>query len=275
MVEPTVVTDRFHRYDDFDSQFVAGRRVDVWLPPGYDEGGRTYPVIYAQDGQNLFDPATAYVGIPWGLQDAISRLAQEDSDLAAIVVGIWNTPDRIPEYMPQKPLGGSRYRHIRERFAERYGQAPISDDYLRFMSAELKPEIDGTFRTRPSPASSVLLGSSMGALISLYGFCEYPDSFGKAVCMSTSWTIAGKSVLSYLRDHIPSPRTRKAYFDYGSEAQIGAYEKLQHETDRLFHRHGYRRDVTYMVQRFPGDAHSEEAWRDRVEVPLRFILGNG
>ncbi|MBT8400445.1 MAG: esterase family protein, partial [Rhodothermia bacterium] len=112
----------------------------------------------------------------------------------------------------------------------------------------------------------------MGGLISLYGFCEYPSTFGKAVCMSTSWTVAGKPILDYIKRAVPPPSGRRIYFDYGSEAQIGAYEKLQHEADRVFYRKGYRRDIHFMVQRFPGDPHSEEAWRGRVEVPLRFVL---
>lgn len=268
--EATDGQGRFHRYGELDSKFVAKRRVDVWLPPGYYDSDRRYPVIYAQDGQNLFDPSTAYIGVDWGIQEAAARLLEEDSEMGAIVVGIWNTPDRIPEYMPQKLFTDGSYRL--ERFVTRYGGEPISDDYLRFMSEELKPKVDSSFRTNPDPPSTVLLGSSMGGLISLYGFCEYPSVFGKAVCMSTSWTVAGKPVVEYLKDAVPAPRGRRIYFDYGSEAQIGAYEKLQHEVDRVFYKKGYRRDVHFMVQRFPGDPHSEEAWRGRVEVPLRFVL---
>lgn len=272
LIEPAARTDRFLRYDIVDSEFVESRRVDVWLPPGYDEGTDSYRVIYAQDGQNLFDATTAFVGVDWRLHDAVARLSTEETCQPAIVVGIWNTADRIAEYMPQKPLQGDRCERIRTRFAKRYGSEPMSDNYLRFMVTELKPLIDKSFRTRTSPGDTILLGSSMGALVSLYGFCEYPDVFANAVCMSTSWTIGGKSVITYLREAVPPADTRKIYFDYGSEAQIGAYEKHQHEVDRIFHRKKYVRDVNFMVQRFPGDPHSEDAWRDRVDVPLRFVL---
>ncbi len=200
-------------------------------------------------------------------------MADQDDRFAAIVVGIWNTDDRVPEYMPAKPMIQARQR-VRSHFEERYGKQPMSDRYLRFLVEELKPEIDKAFRTDQQQAATTLLGSSMGGLISLYGMCEYPEVFGNAICMSTSWTIIGKPITSYLRTNIPDASVHRVYFDHGNEAQIGAYEKIQHEVDLLFHRKGYRRDVNFMTQRFPEDPHSEEAWRDRVSIPLRFVLSS-
>lgn len=245
----------------------------MWLPPGYVDSSRLFPVVYGHDGQNLFDPSTAFVGIDWQIHDAVERMAGEDERFAAIVVAVWNTADRVPEYMPAKPLSEAKPK-VRTHFQERYGKQPISDQYLRFLVEELKPEIDKTFRTDPQPSATTLLGSSMGGLISLYGMCEYPEVFGNAVCMSSSWTIIGKPITAYLRKNIPAVPGHRVYFDHGNEAQIGAYEKIQHEVDLLFHRKGYRRDVDFMTQRFPGDTHSEEAWRDRVSIPLRFILSS-
>jgi predicted alpha/beta superfamily hydrolase len=248
------------------------RRVDVWLPPDYEASDRSYPVIYAHDGQNLFDESTAYAGVDWGLDEAVTKLVAEDPRFAAIIVGIWNSPERIPEYMPQKPLLLPHNEKVRDRFAERYGGAPISDDYLRFVVEDLKPAIDREFRTVRDRRSTIVLGSSMGGLVSLYAICEYPDMFGVAICMSTSWTVGGKPTLGYLRSSIPDPRNHMIYFDHGNEAQIGAYEKLQHAVDVMFSASGYRRDRNFMSLRFDGADHSEAAWRSRVEVPLRFAL---
>jgi predicted alpha/beta superfamily hydrolase len=270
------VSGTFQVYDPFQSDHVADRRVDVWLPPGYRESaGRRYPVIYAHDGQNLFDEATAFVGVDWGIDEAIIRLMSEDVRYGAIVVGIWNTSARIQEFMPQKPLQLPNNDRIRRRFSERYGGEPISDAYLKFIVDELKPVVDRDFQTEPGPDSTLVLGSSMGGLVSLYGICEYPDVFGTAVCMSTSWTVGGKPTLAFLRSGIPAPGKHVIYFDHGNEAQIGAYEKLQHAVDVLFATSGYRRDVDFMSLRFDGADHSEVAWRDRVEVPLRFALRPG
>lgn len=270
------VAGTFQVFNSFPSSHVASRRVDVWLPPGYEEnGGRRYPVIYAHDGQNLFDEGTAFAGVDWGVDEAVTRLTAEDSRFAAIVVGIWNSPQRLPEYMPEKPLMLPHNERVCERFVDRYGGKPISDSYLRFIVEELKPAIDREFRTRRQAESTAILGSSMGGLVSLYGICEYPDVFGAAICMSTSWTVGGKPALGYLRLSIPEPRNHLIYFDHGNEAQIGAYEKFQHAVDLLFSSSGYRRDHNYMSLRFDGADHSEASWRSRVEVPLRFVLNAG
>ncbi len=88
---------------DFPSKLVAPRHVDVWLPPGYaQDPGRRYPVLYMHDGQNLFDPKTAYAGVTWGIGETLARLIAARKVVPAIVVGIWNTPKRYEEYFPRK-----------------------------------------------------------------------------------------------------------------------------------------------------------------------------
>src|SRR6266404_5577089 len=92
-------------HPDFASRRVAPRHVDVWLPPNYEGAtGEAFPVIYMQDGQNLFTPQTSFLGIDWGIDEAMERLSAEQRARAAFVVGIWNTPLRAQEYMPQRPL---------------------------------------------------------------------------------------------------------------------------------------------------------------------------
>jgi predicted alpha/beta superfamily hydrolase len=82
-------------HPDFASRNVAPRNVDVWLPPRYEQAtSEAFPVIYMQDGQNLFTPQTSFLGIDWGIDEAMARLSAEQRGRAAIVVGIWNTPQR-------------------------------------------------------------------------------------------------------------------------------------------------------------------------------------
>jgi enterochelin esterase-like enzyme len=93
------------RHPDFASRHVAPRHVDVWLPPSYEEAtSEAFPVLYMQDGQNLFTPQTSFLGIDWGIDEAMERLSVEQRARAAIVVGIRNTPQRGQEYMLQRPL---------------------------------------------------------------------------------------------------------------------------------------------------------------------------
>ncbi|HYF63098.1 MAG TPA: hypothetical protein VD886_09825, partial [Herpetosiphonaceae bacterium] len=100
----TIVTSagaRLERRPDFPSAHVAPRHVDVWLPPGYARGEERYPVIYMHDGQNLFDPAMAFIGVDWAIDRAIAGLIERGLTGGAIVVGIWNTERRRREYMPE------------------------------------------------------------------------------------------------------------------------------------------------------------------------------
>lgn len=259
------------RFEPFKSRLVTPRPVDVWLPPGYDEQpSRRYPVLYAQDGQNLFLPELSFSGVDWGVDEILVHLAAEIE--LPIVVGIWNTPGRIAEYMPEKPMRQARARRRLERFAEEYGQAPCSDAYLRHLVTEIKPFVDARYRTRTDPENTFVMGSSMGALFALYALCERPDVFGGAACLSTSWTVGGSVMIPYLRRAIPPAGTHRVYFDYGDEARLGRYVAYQERADRLFDTAGYVPGVQRETKAFPGADHSEAAWRDRLYVPLRFLL---
>ncbi len=261
---------RIVRHTDFASKHVDSRHIEVWVPP--DQGTKPLPVLYMQDGQNLFHGQDSFAGVTWGVAETLTRLIEEESLPAAIVVGIWNTRRRIPEYMPQRPLDDWADPSILNRFSKTYGGKPSSDAYLKFMVEELKPFIDREYQTRPGADSTWLMGSSMGGLISLYAACEHPSVFSAACCLSTSWTVGGRVMIRYLERTLPSPATHKLYFDYGSEAQIARYERLQQAANRVLSRGGYRREKNWMTRRFPGAAHDEAAWRARLDVPLRFLL---
>jgi predicted alpha/beta superfamily hydrolase len=133
-----------NHYPSFTSRFVDPRPVNVWLPPGYaaEEGARRFAVIYMHGGQNLFDPYKAYAGVDWDITVAIVRLSQAGAIRRAIVVGIWNTQKRWPEYMPQKALDGPEASSIRASLAKQPENVPIYDLYLRFMVDEVKPFVD-------------------------------------------------------------------------------------------------------------------------------------
>lgn len=251
------------------------RTVDIWLPAGYDEHGDTrYPVLYMHDGQNLFDDALSYSGVAWGVDRVVERMVSAEEMRAPILVGIWNTAQRIPEYMPQRPLEMATTRPAyRERFASTFGGAPCSDDYLSFIVTELKPFIDTTYRTLEGRKHTFVMGSSMGGLVSLYAVCEYPQVFSGAACLSTSWTVAGPVLMPYLERHLPDPAEHRLYFDHGSEAQIAAYERHQRQVETCLVNAGYTRTTTWASHRYPGAPHSEQAWKARVDVPLRFLLG--
>jgi predicted alpha/beta superfamily hydrolase len=264
---------KLKRIDSFPATQVDPRNVDVWLPPAYRKHtDQRYPVLYLHDGQNLFDPTLSYSGIPWGVDHAMIRLMEQDLVPPAILVGIWNSPRRIPEYMPQRPYEGLAQWSHKRQFTRRYGSPPLSDFYLAFIVNELKPYIDATYRSLSGPAHTMMMGSSMGGLVSLYALGEYPRVFGGVACLSPSWTIAGFPLLGYLKEHLQPPRSHRVYLDSGVEAENGGYQNMVQRIVGVFKQSGYQVDKHLMVREYPGEPHSEAAWAKRIDRPLRFLL---
>lgn len=120
---PDGVTGNLKRHEKFISKHVDPRNVDVWLPPGYEQNkSKRFPVVYMHDGQNLFDPKLSFIGVDWGVDETMTRLIAEGRISEAIVVGVWNTPKRFAEYLPQKPIVNSTPRSLKDIPASRRDQ---------------------------------------------------------------------------------------------------------------------------------------------------------
>ena len=259
-----------HRHADLASAFIQPRNVDVWLPPGYDGGKAEYPVIYMHDGQNLFDPELAFGGVDWGMDEAVVGLMEAGEIEGAIVVGIWNRgDDRWREYMPQKALAAAG---TVERFSQEAGGEPCSDRYLGFLVRELKPFVDAQYRTLRGREGTFVMGSSMGGLVSLYALCEYPQVYGGAGCLSTHWPAGDGIVVGYVRRALPPPGTHRLYFDHGTETLDAEYEAYQQQVDAVMRDSGYREGADWTTRKFVGAEHSERSWRERIHIPLLFLL---
>jgi len=264
------------RHADFSSRHVAPRHVDVWCPPGASAISVTrYPVIYMHDGQNLFDPALSFIGVDWGMDEAINHLIRATGHPGAIVVGIWNSPLRWREYMPCKPFSARGGQRLLPRFVEQAGGEPLSSEYLHFIVDELKPFIDRNYPTLPEPAHTLVMGSSMGGLISLYALIEYPEIFGRAGCLSTHWPIMGEMMVTFLGNLLPKPGQNRLYFDHGTETLDEEYEPYQRLMDESVRSAGYEAGRDWLTRKFEGAEHSERAWRARIAIPLIFLLDVG
>jgi pimeloyl-ACP methyl ester carboxylesterase len=269
------------------SKYADPRRVVVWLPPGYKAHGPKHAVLYMHDGQNLFDKATAGYGMEWEIDEHLSKLIASGKVRPAIVVGIWNTPKRLQEYVPSKAFT-TLPTDYRDKVRALYGGEPLSDGYLKFIVKELKPMIDRRFNVRTDRANTVVMGSSMGALISLYAIDEYPKVFGGAGMMSTHWPLVinpdGKPVSEqdyevvsatferYLAPALPSPATHRLYFDHGTETLDAVYKRYQDRVDGVVARRGYKQGKNWLTRNYPGQKHNEISWASRVDVPLQFLL---
>ncbi|MGE0439261.1 MAG: alpha/beta hydrolase [Gemmatimonadales bacterium] len=231
------------------------RDVIVALPPDYDETDRRYPVVYMQDGQNLFDPATAYAG-DWRLTATLSDLGERGFE--AIVVGIPNAGvHRLREYSP---------------FADRRRGGGQGDRYVRFITDTLKPMVDRAFRTDPSRAATSIAGSSMGGLISLYALFRRSDVFGAAAALSPSLWFANRAIMTWLAE-IRHYRPGRLYVDIGLDEPDSAVADVRALRTLLT---GLRPRAGVFEFDFVEDeagAHDEATWGRRVTRALPFLLG--
>ena len=231
----------------YSPQLRNHRPVVVYLPEGYWRNPlRQYPVVYMQDGQNLFDPAVSYAGVTWDVAAAAESLA--DIGRQPIVVGLYHGGRRrIREYNP--------FAHWRN------GRGA---NYARFVAETVKPMIDATFRTLPEREHSALLGSSMGGLISLYTYYVHGETFGRCGAMSPSLWVAGGAILKMAP--APRPAGGRIYVDNGDQ-EPGAQRLAL-----LLEQAGYTpgRTLRYVVG--AGEGHTEAAWARRLPGALRFLL---
>jgi len=284
---PGVASGKIDRVEQYQSKYVTARNIDIWLPEGYPGAGK-YAVWYMHDGQMLYDPSQTWNQQSWDIDDVAAQLMAENKARDVIVVGIWNGGQtRHQDYFPQKPF--ERLTQIEKDTViaqlQRTGRTkdvfrPQSDNYLKFIVKELKPYIDRTYATHTDRQNTFIAGSSMGGLISLYALCEYPKIFGGAACISTHWVgtfspennPVPQAFLSYLDAKLPDPNNPKLYFDCGDQALDALYPEIQAKVDALMKSKGYS-DRNWLTRYFPGEDHSERAWKKRLHIPLEFLLG--
>ena len=276
----------------FPSKQVAPRKVVVWLPPGYDGATQRYPVLYMQDGQNLFDPKTAMGGQAWNVHATLASLIAARAARPAIIVGIWSNRDRAREYGPAAAVEALAPELRASLLGEPPvpgGLPPLSDQYLRFLVEELKPAIDSRFRTQKERSQTFIAGSSMGGVIALYAVARHPEIFGGAACLSTHWPLTTNFNMLYDKDDmrpvriasawfdwlgkaLPRAGALKLYFDHGDATLDALYAPYQQQMDAILRAKGYRQGIDVISKAYPGADHSEAAWRSRVDIPLRFLL---
>lgn len=282
----SVSSGTLERIEFSDSKYIAPRNIEVWLPDGY-RNDEKYSVLYMHDGQMLYDSATTLNKQEWGVDEVMSELIEANKIRKTIVVGIWSTDHRHSEYFPQKPFemltktqqDSLLYQTTRNKNTALFSGHIASDNYLKFLVKELKPFIDKNYSTKSNVENTFIAGSSMGGLISMYAICEYPEIFGGAACLSTHWTgifsdmnnPIPEKILIYLKESLPDPSTHKLYFDYGTETLDSLYEPFQIQADSIMVLRGFGGN-NWVSLKFQGDDHSEKSWRNRLHIPLTFLL---
>jgi predicted alpha/beta superfamily hydrolase len=241
------------------------RTIVVYLPPSYDEAPqKRYPVLYMQDGQNLFDAATSFAGIEWKVDEAVQKLIGEGKIEPVIIVGIYNSEQRTLEFTP--PASG-----------ESSSASARGDVYAKFVVEQVKPFIDRTYRTKLDRASTSLAGSSMGGLISLYTLKTYPQTFGQLAILTPHLRTSDRDILAEWSKQDPGwLKDTRIWLDMGDKPE-GNYPGTAPMDDaralvKLFDTAGLKKDIDYKYTEFPGGGHNEPAWQGRVDQVLSFLF---
>ncbi len=253
---------RLHR--SFYSRGLRNRRdVVVWLPPGYGAGRRRHPVVYFQDGQNIFDPLTAFLGNAWHAGQRAVELIDARAIRPPIMVGVYNTGfNRMNEYAPT-PAEFSGWD------GEPCQSQGGAKRYARFFANELKPYIDEHYLTLAGPRHNAVVGSSMGGLVSLYFALWHPQAFGHVAALSPSVWWDDRTVIKAFARLRKKPAVR-LWLDMGT-AEPG-WEGVRQLRDALVAR-GWKAGADLHYLEVEGAEHTEHAWAARIGDVLRFLVG--
>jgi predicted alpha/beta superfamily hydrolase len=256
------------RLHEFRSRFFRnGRFLRVWLPPGYEDAENSvtrYPVLYLNDGQNLFEPSTSFTGVEWQVDETAERLIREELIPPMIVVGIDNAgKDRLREYMPYRSLSPAMLRVQGSR-------------YPNFLIKEVMPFISRRYRIASGPENTGLGGSSLGALISLYTVASHPGWFGGLLLESPSLWASNRQMIKESRAVKQWPE--RIFLGTGT-AEAGREDRDRSMVDdvrelaAIFRRAGLNDHRIKLVVE-EGATHHESAWARRFPDALAFLFGN-
>jgi enterochelin esterase-like enzyme len=231
------------RFEVPSSYAERGYDVRVFLPPGYDENAlQRFPVLYMQDGPNLFFPDEAAFGQHWRVAETLALLERMSLVRPVIVVGVYPR-DREREYT-----------------------RPGYESYARFLARELVPKIDREYRTLRGPRDTAVLGSSLGGVVSLYAAWQFPRVFGRAAALSATFGWRDDLLERVLAE---PKRPLRVYLDSGWPQDN--YEVVRGMAAALRAR-GFREGRELLYLAYPEARHTEEAWAARLHVPLQLFF---
>ena len=244
-------TVKYHR--NFEGVGLRPRDIIVWLPPSYEKNtDKRYPVLYAHDGQNLFDPSTSSFGIDWQLDETVDSLIMQNKIDEMIIVGIYNTKARMKEYWT----------------------GDTGTVYMNFVVNQLKPFIDKTYRTLPDRENTASIGSSAGGLISFMLLWEHNDVFSKAACLSPAFYITSElDYISPVTGYKGPKKQMKAYFDCGGVGLDSVLLPGAEEMISSLKKSGYVDGKDFLWYFDKKGEHNEPNWAKRVWRPLEFLFG--
>lgn len=246
------ITGDVQYFHNLKGNNIKPRDIIVWLPPSYKKDTtKKYPVLYMQDGQNIFDPKTSSFGVDWQLDEAADSLIKSNSIKEIIIVGIYNTTDRMTEYLDTK----------------------LGHDYMKFVVKKLKPFIDKNFRTLTDRNNTAVGGSSAGGTISFLLAWDYPDIFSQAACLSPAFHIQNINIVRKVQNYYGPNKKIRFYFDNGTIDLDSLLLPGTQEIISALISKGYRPGKDFEFYLAKGATHNEAAWAKRNWRYLEFLFG--
>lgn len=218
----------------------------VFQPPGYGENHlKRYPVVFMQDGQNLFHPGESAFGNAWRIGETLEWLTAMNAIDKVLIVGLY------PE---------DRQRDYTFPGYQRFGEV---------LAGEVLEEIARDWRTLPGPDHTAVMGSSLGGVVSFFLAWQWPEVFGMTACMSSTFGWRDD-----LRRRVAEEPQRDLCIYLDSGWPHDNYEVTRAMRDLLVQRgYGRRRDLMYLA--FPQALHDERYWALRVPIPFQFFFRSG
>jgi predicted alpha/beta superfamily hydrolase len=254
------LTGNIRLHKNFHSRFLSrDRDIIVYLPPGYEkEPTRRYPVLYMQDGQNIFDAATSFfTGMERHLDEKAQALIVRGAIRPLIIVGIYSTgQDRINEYTP-----------TRIPVTNKGGQADL---YGRMLVEEIKPFIDSQYRTLPKPSNTGLGGSSLGGLLTVYLGLKYANTFGKLAVSSPACYWDDEMIVRYV--HSLHAKTNQRIWLAVGTGEPDTFLSSTRSLHKELVAKGWKEGIDLGYLEATGAQHNPEAWSQRADRLLTFLF---
>lgn len=267
--------------------FGSGERtVDIFVPTGL-LGVKKAKTLYLHDGQMLFDSTQTWNKKEWKIDEVISTTLARYAHDPFIVVGIHNDPpNRYAEFFPQA-VAAYMPESYRNLLMDKLWNGELkADAYLHWIEQTLVPFVESAFQVGKKTKDRMVMGSSMGGLISLYALCEKPKLFGGAACLSIHTPMINYGMFEegmvealvvpfnmYLEQNLKADRKHFLYVDRGTETLDASYEPYHDILLKTLARVGYdTSNPRFLEAIVQGTGHDEGAWAARWHVPLLFMI---
>jgi enterochelin esterase-like enzyme len=269
-----VVSDRELAGGRLEDFVFEGRRIDVWVPKDvYPDT----PLLVAHDGANfLLDISQTWNHQNWGIPEAIAagRIVAKDGKLP-IIVGVYRVDDeqRMAELAPEDILKPRSYLldnigAIRKPSELIYA----ANEYQDMLALRLVPELAKRYKLKLDPKRTAQIGSSLGGLAVIYGVSRNPQVFGTALGLSTAWLLGQQELIDLLVAGLPE--NVRIYSDVGTEELDASYYTWHYNFVEAMDKAGWKRDLEYKAELYPGTGHKESWWAARVEHPINWWLNS-